>query len=136
MSANHRLCLAAALVLSAAVASAALAAPRRPFAKLDPPDFKGRSFGTGELTGWYAVFYVSGRRIVCANPTVWDGPKVVSCSHLVAVDTEAEPAAAEPTAPLPVNAQPIFPDYPTEKVEAAVDLWAKRLTFQTRNATR
>jgi hypothetical protein len=94
--------LVGAALFWAAAAFAAREEPKRPFAHLDPPDFRPPHFQGGELLGWYSVFYVGERRVVCANPVVWDGPKVITCDNVVAVDFEKRPgtAAEDPGEPV------------------------------------
>jgi hypothetical protein len=90
-----------------AVAVAAIKGPERYRADLDPPGFRVRDFSRGELFGWYLYLYVGDRRIVCANPVVWDGPQVVTCDNVVAVDHETRPLPVAETAdPLARNTRP------------------------------
>ena len=83
---------------------AAFSTPSRYKAELDPPEVVESlpKFHSGPLTGWYVYVYVDEERVVCANPGVWDGPKVITCNHIVAIDAEVPaPAAAEaPSEPL------------------------------------
>lgn len=58
-------------------------------AHLDPPGLELTEFKTGKLMGWYVYLDVGGVRTICANPMVWDGPKVITCDHVVA--TEEKP---------------------------------------------
>jgi len=100
---KHRLgiALVGTVLFWAVSAFAAREEPRRPFAHLDPPGFNPPAFTRGELLGWYAWFYVGEQRVVCANPVVWDGPKVITCDNVVVVDQEKRPGAAaeEPSGP-------------------------------------
>ncbi len=59
-------------------------------AHLDPPGWELTEFHGGQLMGWYVYVYIDGERIVCANPRVWNGPKVVTCNYIVAIETEGE----------------------------------------------
>jgi hypothetical protein len=72
--------------------------PRRYKAELDPPGVVESlpKFQSGPLTGWYVYVYMRKERVVCANPQVWDGPKVITCSHVVAIDEMAKPGQAVP----------------------------------------
>ena len=83
-----RLALVVCLVLIAVVAWAN--APARYRAHLDPPGLEITEFHNGRLMGWYVYVYVDGKRVVCANPTVWDGPKVVTCNYVVAIEPKGE----------------------------------------------
>jgi hypothetical protein len=75
----------------AILAAAAWAnAPARYKAHLDPPGLELTEFHSGQLMGWYVYVWIDGKRIVCANPRVWDGPKVVTCNYIVAIETEGE----------------------------------------------
>jgi hypothetical protein len=75
------------------------AAPERvpgwePFPVAELPEFR-----EGPLTGWYVYVYVGGEKVICANPTVWSGPRVIRCTQLVGVE-KAEPEPAEPGGPV------------------------------------
>lgn len=69
---------------------AAATEPPRFAAELDPFDIKEslRSVPSGQLLGWYVYVYVDDQRVVCANPMVWNSPKVIECEHLVEIDDE------------------------------------------------
>lgn len=92
---KHRLGIAVVgtVLFWAVAAFAAREEPKRPYAHLDPPRFNPPRFQRGELTGWYLALYVGDRRIVCANPVVWDGPALITCDNVVGVDNEKRPGA-------------------------------------------
>jgi hypothetical protein len=116
--------------------------PNRYKAELEVPGEveKLPKFQRGPLTGWYVYVYVGEERVVCANPTAWDGPKVITCTHVVAIDSEkAEPPVAQAVGPL-ASYVPEIPapgeDPYTNMVLDEIDLLNKRLSFRTRNAER
>lgn len=76
------------LALWTGVAVASSSEPRRYKAELDPKGFQAVRMPTGQLPGWYVYVYVGDERVICANPVVWDGPKVITCDHVVAIDAE------------------------------------------------
>ncbi len=97
-------------------------------------------FQRGPLMGWYVYVVVGEERVVCANPKVWDGPKVISCTHVVAIDDDVPTAeGGAPNAKLIPSIPAFVPDYgdeATEELRARIDLIRRRLTWDGRNDTR
>jgi len=91
--------IAVAALTGTGAARANLVEPVRFKAELDPKAFRAPRLPTGQLTGWYVFVYVGDRRVVCANPVVWDGPKVMTCDHVVSIDGNRPATDAKPSGP-------------------------------------
>jgi hypothetical protein len=145
MAPKLRLSLAiAGTALFAAVATAAIGrstSPKRYRADLDPPKLQPAKIQPGRQTGWYVYLYMDGARVVCTNPFVWDGPRVITCDQVVTIDSDERQvptARIEQAAPVPGPENPFFvPTYPDQDAALEeIDLLHKRLSFKTRNAER
>ena len=142
-----KLRLSLALVGTALFAAASTAAigrstaPKRYRANLDPPKLQPAKIQPGRQVGWYVYLYMDGARVVCTNPFVWDGPRVITCDQVVAIDTDdrqVPTARIEQAAPAESPENPFFvPTNPSpDAAMEEIDLLHKRLSFKTRNAER
>jgi len=50
-----------------------------------------QQLASGPLKGYTVDVYIGGARVVCFNPTVWTGPKVITCGPAVVVRAAAAP---------------------------------------------